>query len=233
MNEQWMRWEPTTHLGNKYSLDHVHDGMRGLDILLADPDRKDKKVRVVFPYTMISYTVNPGNASFVISKDQQQDTASACKNWSFFEVINSQYIAHLMVQSATIVEIYDPRHFVILTTNARLDVVASYEPDVNYITMDLATKTVLYKEMTIPYIIRKAPTAYIILYETEKESSEQTLHLAIDCEAILNTTLLKEIEKDLKDSDVPLPCSLIDIHTLSEDERGILMKHGVVWRNKF
>lgn len=232
MNEQWMRWEPITHLGNKYSLDHVHDGMRGLDILLGDPDSKDKKVRVVFPYIMISYTVNPGNASLAMNKDQQPDTASACRDWSFFEVINSQYIAHLMVQSATIVETYDPRHFIILTTNARVDVVASYEPDVGYITMDLATKTLLYKEMTIPYIIRKAPTARIILHEPEKGSNEQMLHLAIDCEMPLDATLLKEIQEELKDSDVPLQCSLIDIQTLSEDERSAFIKHGVVWRNK-
>lgn len=230
MNEQWMRWEPITHLGNKYYLDHVHDGMRGLDILLGDPDSKDKKVRVVFPYTMISYTVNPGNTSLAMNKDPQPDTASACKDGSFFEITNSAYIARLMVQSATIVETYDPRHFVILTTNARIDVIASYEPEVSYIIMDLATKTLLYKEMTIPYVIRKAPTACVILYEPEKGSNEQMLHLAIDCETILGPTLLKEIEKDLESSDVPLPCSLIDIHTLSEDERSAFIKHGVVWR---
>lgn len=34
MNEQWTRWEPIQNLAVNYTLEHVHNGMRGLDILL-------------------------------------------------------------------------------------------------------------------------------------------------------------------------------------------------------
>lgn len=133
MNEQWTRWEPIAHLGNTYFLEHVYDGMRGLEILLEDSYSNDKKLRIIFAYTMISYTVNPTSASHISNKTQQIDMLSVDKDWSFFEVANSEYIAHLMEQSAMIVEIYEPRHFVILTVNARVNVVASYEPEVSWI----------------------------------------------------------------------------------------------------
>lgn len=234
MNEQWTRWQPLTDLMVNYSLEHVHNGMRGLEILLADPNNNDKKVRVVFAYTMISYTIAGSlGTSLAMDKPQGHDEAPFCNNWSFFEVAHSKYIAHLMEQSATIVEIYDPRHFVILTTNARIDVVASYEPDVTSITMDLATKTLLYKEMTIPYIVRNAPTARIILYEPEsknKNSEQQQINLALDSGTPAQAVLLKAIEKDLEDSDVPLPCMIVDLCTLTEYEQREIRSKGVVWR---
>ena len=233
MNEQWTRWQPLTDLMVNYSLEHVHNGMRGLEILLADPSDADKKVRVVFAYTMISYTIGGSmGTSLAMNKPQGQDEAPFCNNWSFFEIAHSQYIAHLMEQSATIVEIYDPRHFVILTTNARIDVVASYEPDVTSITMDLATKTLLYKEMTIAYIVRNAPTASIILYEPESKNktSEQQLNLALDCGTPAQAALLKTVEKDLEDSDIPLPCMIIDLYTLPDYEQREIRSKGVVWR---
>jgi hypothetical protein len=230
MNEQWKRWEPLPELMVNYSLEHVHNGMRGLEILLADPNSVDKKVRVLFAYTMISYTI--GNLSDEPIDINNTNEAPFCNSWAFFEVAHSKYISHLMEQSATIVEIYDPRHFVILATNARIDIVASYEPDVTYIIMDLATKTLLYKEMTIPYVVRNLSTARIILYEPESKNNTQTqqLNLALDCSAPLDTVLLKAVEKDLKDSDVPLPCIILDLCTLTDHEKREILNKGIVWR---
>lgn len=233
MNEQWKRWEPLPELIVNYSLEHVHNGMRGLEILLTDPNNADKKVRVLFAYTMISYTIsNLVDEPMDTNKSQNTNEASFCNSWAFFEVAHSKYISHLMEQSATIVEIYDPRHFVILTTNAKIDVVASYEPDVTCITMDLAAKTLLYKEMTIPYIIRTLSTAHIILYEPVSKNNTQTqqLNLALDCGAPIDAARLKAVEKDLKSSDVPLPCTILDLCTLTHHEQRKILNKCIVWR---
>lgn len=64
------------------------------------------------------------------------------------------------------------------------------------------------------------------LYEPEKKVTNRC-SIAIDCETILDTKLLREMEKDLEACDVPLSCSLIDIQTLSEDQRTVFIKHGV------
>lgn len=236
MNEQWMRWEPIQDLAVNYTLEHVPNGMRGLEIVLADETDVDKQVRVLFPYIMISYTVSATTDTSIDMQGTAKDHTPFCTSWSFFEVANSHYIDRLMEQSATIVATYDPRHFVILTTNARLDVVASYEPEITYVTMDLATKTLFYKELVMPHIISKASTTQVIAYEPALESrfeGQQALYLALDNESLLDTTLVKKIEEDLNNSDIPLRCILTDLHALSEHERDVIAKNGIVWRNKF
>ena len=139
--EQWIKWEPITGLSPKYYIESISDNRNGFTILLSEADYKNT-VKVTFETLVLSYRNT--NESFRLSTiDFIYDNygAAFCGQWTFFKVVNSAYVLWLSEQSYTIAESVPPIHFSFLAVDSIIDVVATCEPKVEFITDNLG-KTV-------------------------------------------------------------------------------------------
>lgn len=227
MNQQWMCGKSGLNSVDSAVVEHVHNSIRGLEVVLVKLNETNKKLRIFFDCTVLSYTVTR-----IRGTSAYGDENEILQKNEYSEVIGSKYIDHLNMQSGGYSESYDSRHFIIFSQNITIDIIATREPKILYIAMNLEGKTLLYKEMTIPYIVRIIPTARIILYWPKIADflGGNSLYIALDNNAMIDTATMKAIEEELKKSDVPLDCLLVDMHAISVVERDNVLKHCVVWK---
>lgn len=135
MHEQWMKWEPIKGLSRKYDVDFILDGKEGgLIIRLYDDKGKSKKIDMIFKNYAISY--RHANESFrikVIYDLEKKYGKDFYGDWTFFKVLNSEYLHWLSEESCHIYEGISFTHFCILGADSIVDVIASYEPLVQFV----------------------------------------------------------------------------------------------------
>ncbi len=132
-SEQWIKWEPINGLSCKYQIDSVSDTIDGFFIVLSSTTN-EKKIKITFEGYLLSYrkTDESFRQSTVTFLEEHYKTKFYAE-WTFFKVINSTYLQWLSEESYGFSDSVPPIHFSFIDDDSILDVVATYEPKVEFI----------------------------------------------------------------------------------------------------
>ncbi|MBM7615098.1 hypothetical protein JOC73_001660 [Alkaliphilus hydrothermalis] len=131
MSEQWVEWKPVDGLSQKYYIESISDVLDGFRIVLSDADKEENKVNVIFENSVHAYRST--DESFRQSTINILDEAYGTQfysEWTFFKVVNSEYMKWLSVQSYNIIDSESLIHFSFFAVDSIVDVIAAYEPKV-------------------------------------------------------------------------------------------------------
>lgn len=141
MNEIWERWEPVDGLSRKYHVESIQDDMNIFRVRLYDEYFSDKRVDIIFQDQVDAYRrTDETLRSQVVLDLRRQHDKSFYATWTLFKVTNSQYIKWLSEESCTISDHMPLIHFVILAADSLVDIVTTYEPKVEHVTVQLPTR---------------------------------------------------------------------------------------------
>ncbi len=130
MNEQWRIWEPSQNLSQQYYIESVCDYIIDFRIVLIEENKKSKLL-MTFKDTVGSYrSIDESYIVNVIENLTKQYGTKFYSRWTFFEIKNSDYLKDLSMKSSTISDYRNFRHFVILTSDIMLDIIALREPEI-------------------------------------------------------------------------------------------------------
>jgi hypothetical protein len=133
MNEEWARWEPVPNLVNRYYIDSVHNDSNGFTIVLSEDRIVTNKVYIRFKDWVNAYRQTDETfRANLIHELHEKYGAKFYSQWSFFKVRNSSYISWLSAESSTISDNFELTHFVVFDPNNVIDVVAGYEPTIEF-----------------------------------------------------------------------------------------------------
>ncbi|KXG10247.1 hypothetical protein AT864_00838 [Anoxybacillus sp. P3H1B] len=128
--EHWERWIPINGLPSKLHNDTFVDNKEG--IILEFSDEKDKKKIVVkFEEGVLSYrNTDEGSLLKKLNYLDQQYGTDFYSNWTLFKVKNSEYIKWFLEESSGIYEPNQLEHYVFLTPNDVIEILATYTPSI-------------------------------------------------------------------------------------------------------
>lgn len=134
MTEEWTRWEPVTNLASRYYIDSICNDSDGFTIVLSEDRVVTNKVCIRFKDWVNSYRQTDETfRANLIHKLHEKYGVKFYSQWSFFKVRNSSYISWLSVESSTISDNFELIHFVIFDPNNVIDVIAGYEPTIEFV----------------------------------------------------------------------------------------------------
>lgn len=141
MNEIWARWEPISGLSQKYHVESIQDDMNIFRARLYDEYFSVKRVDITFHDQVDAYrrTDETLRSQVVLDLDKYYGHGFYA-TWTLFKVTNSKYIKWLSEESCTISNHMPLMHFVILAADSLVDIVTTYEPEVEHVTVQLPTR---------------------------------------------------------------------------------------------
>lgn len=141
LNEIWERWEPIVGLGEKYYVESIQDDMDIFRARLYDKYFSTKRVDIIFHDQVDAYrkTDETLRSQVVLDLDKCYGHEFYA-TWTLFKVTNSRYIKWLSEESCTISDHMPLVHFVILAADSLVDIVTTYEPKVEHVTVKLPTR---------------------------------------------------------------------------------------------
>lgn len=134
IEEEWTRWEPIVGLANKYDVEFIFDGAKGLTIRLYQDSQFEKKVDIIFEHYADAYRHT--NESFridVMHTLTQKYGREFYGEWTFFKVKKSEYLQWLSEESADYSDKFPFVHFCLMGTDSIIDIIARYEPVVRFV----------------------------------------------------------------------------------------------------
>jgi hypothetical protein len=135
MEEYCENWEPLSGLISKYNIDFTEYTINStFKILLGEAYSQGRNVSVIFKDGI--YAHRDTDESFRLSPIQMLRDCGEIKSrirWTFFKVKNSLYIKWLLEESNSAADSSQLMHFLFAGENSILDVVATYEPIVEFV----------------------------------------------------------------------------------------------------
>lgn len=134
-NDQiWSQWRPAKlDLGGNYQTIKIMDEPNGFKILISKVD-KAEIVEIIFNKSVWAYRRTSESFRQEIFKDLSLSYGDEFYiNWSFFKIERSAYLCWLKLQSCYISDDLNLEHYVIMTLDDVIDVVANYQPQINII----------------------------------------------------------------------------------------------------
>jgi hypothetical protein len=130
MNEQWIWWKPLEELAKNYYIDAVLDTNNdGFIIQLSEVKNEKKKIKIVFENSVAAYRNTSESFRLYLLEELEKKYGSRFyTEWSFFTVVNSEYLKWLSIQSEGITQDVDFTHFVIFGSDSVLEIICGYEP---------------------------------------------------------------------------------------------------------
>lgn len=142
MNEIWERWEPVAGLRDKYCVEYIDDRIDCFRVRLYwDYYNDPKRVDIFFENSVDSYrrTEEMYRHGVVLDLDKRYGKEFYAP-WTLFKITNSKYIKWLSDESCTISDHMPLIHFVMLAADSLVDIVTTYEPKVEHVTVKLPTR---------------------------------------------------------------------------------------------
>jgi len=135
MSQIWTKWEPAEGLHNKYTIASIVSSIDGFEILLYEDGLYGKKgLKIIFENQVDSHRdTNESLMGETIEELNNQPVKLNYSQWTFFKVTNSEYIKWLRKQSSGVADGRPFIHFCFVDDDSILDVIACYEPKVEYI----------------------------------------------------------------------------------------------------
>ena len=132
MEEQWIQWKPLEQLSTKYYIDSVIDKVDSFKINLIDAKSEKEKIEILFSEGVEAYTrVEESFRVKIIHELGKKYGAEFYGDWTFFKVHHSEYIKWLSDQSYQWSDTHNFIHFCLITADAIMDIITTYEPTVN------------------------------------------------------------------------------------------------------
>lgn len=131
MAEQWVRWRPIEGLSSKYYIELIEDNFNGFKIVLSDANDEKNKINVIFESSVHAYrSTDESFRQSTINIINEVYGIQFYSEWTFFKVVDSEYIQWLSAQSYSIAESEPLIHFSFLAVDSIVDVIAAYEPKI-------------------------------------------------------------------------------------------------------
>ena len=133
--EEWAKWEPLKRVAKKYCLDLLVDNDDSFFLDLFNEANLQEKLRVDF-------TKSGPHFQQRIAAPLRAKTLAMLKShygkafideWSFFKIINSKQKEWMSAQAGVVYNFDKFQHFVLITTNYVVDIVAFKDPIVTMI----------------------------------------------------------------------------------------------------
>jgi hypothetical protein len=121
MDMKWNIWKPKDNLIEKYHIDSVIDSGSGLIIKLSN-GISNKKLMVKWGGVVESHMYSKEGFN------RELYNSSESEKWTFFKMDDSKYIKWIKEQSCGIYEDHKLKHFIIVGSNAVLDLIVRREP---------------------------------------------------------------------------------------------------------
>ncbi len=133
--EEWVKWEPIEWASPKYFLDTVVRNGTIFAMTLIDQTNLEKKIYIDFTKSPVYFqqkiaTQLRVKALAVVKKEYGTDFID---EWSFFKIINSKQKEWMSAQAGVVYNFDKFQHFVLITTNYVVDIVAFKDPIVTMI----------------------------------------------------------------------------------------------------
>jgi len=133
-NELWQKWEPSiSGLSKKYTIKLVANLVGEFGIYLYDAKNKHKVHVNFYDSTNISRRTNIKYRAGEFEKLALEYGENFFKDWTFFKILKSEYVRELIEESCETLNEKYCIHFVIVGSNCVVDVIASYEPKIEFI----------------------------------------------------------------------------------------------------
>ena len=125
----------------KYYIGSISDSIDGFTIVLADAIGNSPKIKIIFENRVNAFrnSEEAFRLSTIRYLNENYDNGFYA-NWTFFKAENSEYLKWLSEQSGEISDHYGVMHYSIITDDEILDIAATYEPTVTFITEDDAVE---------------------------------------------------------------------------------------------
>ncbi len=134
MTETWSKWECQITVFRKCYVDSIADTIDGLVIILSDSVHEEQKLRIVFRESVHAYrSTNESYRQKKLYELKSKYGSEFYSEWSTFKVIESEYLKWLSEQSYKISEMESLIHFSIIAVDSIVDVLASYEPTLEWL----------------------------------------------------------------------------------------------------
>lgn len=131
--EKWVKWEPVGNLTGEFYEEFICDRDDGFRIVLYKKNDGEKiRLQIKWKRFVASYTVtNETYLDKVFSDLRARDGTYA--GGMLFKIINSEYLKRLSYSSGSLSDYMSFTHFVILSSDSVIDVVADYEPEIEFV----------------------------------------------------------------------------------------------------
>jgi hypothetical protein len=134
MIEQWQQWKPIKNLVQKYHIDSIHDTDSEFKVRLSSSRGPAQTIEIDFGHGVESYTRTNESFKLTLIRDLDEEYgADFYGDWTFFIVINSEYIRMLDVQSGGWSNSRDFIHYSLLASDSILDILCTTDPIVRII----------------------------------------------------------------------------------------------------
>ncbi len=131
MKEKFIKWEPIKNLGGKYYIESIEDNFDGLKIILSGPKENDNKVQILFDSNVLSYKSTDESFAQKLAVDLHDCYGKGFYgDWTFFKVLDSNYISFLSAQSYGWSDNLEPTHYCFICSEFVLDVISDDDPKV-------------------------------------------------------------------------------------------------------
>lgn len=135
MNEQLVQWKPIKGLSKKYYVESISDSTEGFKIILFDSSDRRKKVHVIFEDSVESYKSTDESLKWRdLHELHKQYGRNFITEWTFFKVINSNYVKLLSDQTYGTLKPEYLTHFILLAVDSVVDIINPIEPKVEIMT---------------------------------------------------------------------------------------------------
>lgn len=139
MDEIWQRWEPIVGLRDKYCVEYIDDSIDSFRVRLYwDYYHDSQRVDIIFENSVDAYRRSEAlyRHGLILDLDQRYGKEFYAQ-WTLFRVSHSRYIDWISQESCRISDQMPLQHFAIVAANSLVDVVTTYEPNVEYVTVQL------------------------------------------------------------------------------------------------
>ena len=131
MIENWQKWEPINGLAKKYYIDGVIDDFYGFKIKLTNRDNEKSKLIISFNESVWAYrSAEEGLRLLTMENLAQKYGANFYTEWTFFKVLNSDYLNWIFKESYNTAPGSNLMHFCVVAMDDILEIIADYEPEV-------------------------------------------------------------------------------------------------------
>ena len=134
MHEQWTQWRPIEQLAPQYYTTAIINAATGFHIRFGESNNNPRGLFITFEHSIGAYRItNEGNRAAKLLYLNDTYGHDFFAKWSFFKVVNSDYLEWISQEAAGIFDPKSTEHLVLITENSIIDIVSSYEPTIEII----------------------------------------------------------------------------------------------------
>jgi len=134
MTEEWKRWIPHPNITGSHYIEEICGSKNDLTLKLCNVEGSKQLVRLIFKGVVLGYqSIDEFYCCRILPDLGRRYGSDFYVRWPFFEIINSSYLPWVTDRSGFADNTKSLRHFVIYTGDDVIDIVASSEPEVKFI----------------------------------------------------------------------------------------------------